>query len=85
MIWPYDDRGRLVGEDVCEPDPDKAQIVKLDPPDVLTTAEARRLLDSFDQAASGIRRKTHGADKNGGLAPPAAGPPMNRCREIIWR
>ena len=45
MIWPYDDRGRLIGEDVWEPDPDKAQIVKLDPADVLTTAEARKLLD----------------------------------------
>jgi hypothetical protein len=45
MIWPYDDRGRLVGEDVWEPDPDKAQIVKLDPADVLTTAQARKLLD----------------------------------------
>jgi hypothetical protein len=22
MIWPYDDRGRLIGEDVWEPDPD---------------------------------------------------------------
>ena len=45
MIWPYDDRGLLIGEDVWEPDPDKAQIVKLDPADVLTTAEARKLLD----------------------------------------
>jgi hypothetical protein len=25
MIWPYDDRGRLIGEDVWEPDPDKAE------------------------------------------------------------
>jgi len=56
MFWPYDDRGRLIGEDVWEPDPDKAQIVKLDPADVLTTAESRRLLDplikplpSFDE------------------------------------
>ena len=32
MIWPYDDRGRLIGEDVWEPDPDKATIVKLDRP-----------------------------------------------------
>jgi hypothetical protein len=60
MIWPYDDRGRLIGEDVWEPDPDKAQIVKLDPADVLTTAEARRLLDplikplpSFDEMVLG--------------------------------
>jgi hypothetical protein len=45
MVWPYDDHGRLLGEDVWEPDPDKADIVKLDPADVLTTAEARKLLD----------------------------------------
>jgi hypothetical protein len=57
MVWPYDDRGRLVGEDVWEPDPDKATIVKLDPADVLTTAESARSLaplikplPSFDEA-----------------------------------
>jgi hypothetical protein len=60
MIWPYDDHGRLIGEDVWEPDPDKAQIVKLNPAEVLTTAEARRLLDplikplpSFDEMVLG--------------------------------
>jgi hypothetical protein len=43
-------------EDVIEPDPAKADIIKLDPADVLTTAEAaKRLaplikpLPSFDQ------------------------------------
>jgi len=44
MIWPYDDRGRLIGEDVWEPDPDKAEIIKLDPADVLTTQQAAKLL-----------------------------------------
>ena len=44
MVWPYDDEGRLIGEDVWEPDPDRADIVKLDPADVLTTAEAGKLL-----------------------------------------
>jgi hypothetical protein len=59
VIWPYDDHGRLIGEDVWEPDPDKAQIVKLDRADVLTTAEARKLLDpliklpSFDEMVHG--------------------------------
>jgi hypothetical protein len=60
MVWPYDDRGRLIGEDVWEPDPDKATIVKLDPADVLTTAESAKLLNplikplpSFDETVLG--------------------------------
>jgi len=58
MIWPYDDRGRLIGEDVWEPDPDKAKIVKLDPADVVTTEQAAKALaplikplPPFDEAA----------------------------------
>jgi hypothetical protein len=43
-IWPYDDRGRLVREDVLEPDPAAAKITKLDPADVLTTAQAAAAL-----------------------------------------
>jgi hypothetical protein len=43
-VWPYDDRCRLVREDVLEPDPSAAQITKLDPADVLTTAQAAALL-----------------------------------------
>jgi hypothetical protein len=43
-IWPYDDRGRLLREDVLEPLPQNAQITKLDPADVLTTAQAAALL-----------------------------------------
>ena len=31
MIWPYDDRGRMVGEDVWEPDESKHEVIKLDP------------------------------------------------------
>ncbi len=59
-IWPYDDRGRLMREDVIEPDPSQAQIVKLDPADVLTTAQAAKLLapliqplPNFDQFVLG--------------------------------
>ena len=55
-IWPYDDRGRLIAEDVWEPSYSKREIIKLDPADVLTTADAARLLaplikplPSFDQ------------------------------------
>src|SRR5262245_18383601 len=64
MIWPYDDRGRLVGEDVWEPDPDKAEITKLDPADVLTTRAAAeqlnpliRPLPSFDEMVLGKTRQ----------------------------
>jgi hypothetical protein len=60
MVWPYDDRGRLLGEDVWEPAPDKATIVKIDPADVLTAAESAKLLaplitplPSFDHVALG--------------------------------
>ena len=47
MIWPYDDRGRLIGEDVWEPEPSKAEISKLGPADVLTTEQAGKLLAPF--------------------------------------
>jgi hypothetical protein len=60
LIWPYDDRGRLIGEDVWEPDPGKAEIAKLDRSEVLTTAQAAALLNplikplpSFDQMVLG--------------------------------
>jgi len=62
MIWPHDDRGRLVGEDVWEPDPDRARLTNLDPKDVLTTKRAAEILTplikplpSFDEAVLGRR------------------------------
>jgi len=62
QFWPYDDRCRLVGEDVWEPDPDKAVVTKLDPADVMTTEEAAVLLNplikplpSFDDMVLGRR------------------------------
>ena len=45
MIWPYDDEGRLVGEDVWEIDETKRQIIPLDPSEVLTVEQSSRLLD----------------------------------------
>jgi hypothetical protein len=45
MIWPYDDRCRLLGEDVWEFDDSERDYVKLDPADVLTAKQAGRLLD----------------------------------------
>jgi hypothetical protein len=62
MVWPYDDRGRLTGEDVWEPEPDKGELIKLAPSEVLTTQEAAKLLDplikplpSFDEAVLGTK------------------------------
>jgi hypothetical protein len=47
MVWPYDHRGRLIGENIWEPEPRKAEIIKLAPADVLTTEEAGHLLAPF--------------------------------------
>ena len=47
MLWPYDDRCRLLGEDVWEFDTAKAGLFKLDPADVLTAAQSREMLDAY--------------------------------------
>ena len=44
-FWPYDDRGRLLREDVLEPDRSTSEIIKLDEEDVLTVAKAYALLN----------------------------------------
>ncbi|MDX6683846.1 MAG: hypothetical protein QOG94_3885 [Solirubrobacteraceae bacterium] len=63
MLWSYDDRGRLTGENVWEVDPASARVIKLDPDDVLTPEAACELLDPlihelppFDEAVMGVRR-----------------------------
>jgi hypothetical protein len=43
-FWPYDDRGRLMREDILEPDRTTAEIIKLAPAEVLTAARASELL-----------------------------------------
>ena len=60
MIWPYDERGRLLGEYQWEPEPSKAEIFKLAPEDVLTSEESGKLLapyikplPSFDEMVLG--------------------------------
>jgi hypothetical protein len=40
MIWPYDDKGRLIGEDVWEIDVSQRQIIPLDPAEVLSPQDA---------------------------------------------
>jgi hypothetical protein len=47
MIWPYDDEGRLIGEDVWEIDESTRRIVELEPSEVLTPKRAAELLDPF--------------------------------------
>jgi hypothetical protein len=47
---------------VWEPDPDRAEISKLDPADVISTEEAGRLLaplPSFDEMVTGRRPVRH--------------------------
>src|SRR5262249_27460324 len=63
MSWPYDDRGRLIGENIWEPEPRKAEVIKLAPSHVVTTQEAGRLLapyikplPSFDEMVMGKAR-----------------------------
>ena len=45
MIWPYDELGRMIGEDVWEHDDIDRDLIKLDPADVLTADQAAKLLD----------------------------------------
>jgi hypothetical protein len=45
MIWPYDDQGRLIGEDVWEYDETVREFIELDPVDVLTVEQSAKLLD----------------------------------------
>jgi len=60
MIWPYDDRGRLLGEYQWEAHPDQAEVFKLASADVLTTEQSGKLLaplikplPSFDEMVLG--------------------------------
>ncbi len=44
MLWPYDERGRLVGENVWEYDQSEHDLIKLGPDEVLSTETAAGLL-----------------------------------------
>jgi hypothetical protein len=54
MVWPYDERGRLVGENVWEYDASEHEVIKLDPADVLTVERARELLDPLIEPLPGF-------------------------------
>jgi hypothetical protein len=76
MIWPYDSRARLVGEDVYEPLAHLASLTRLEPKDVMTTAQARALLNplirplpSFNEMVLG--RKEPPVRISGAGRPPA--------------
>lgn len=45
MIWPYDEHGRLIGEDVWEFDETVRDFIKLDPSEVLTVEQSAELLN----------------------------------------
>jgi hypothetical protein len=45
MIWPYDERCRLIGENVWEYDETEHDLIKLAPEDVVTTHQAAALLE----------------------------------------
>jgi hypothetical protein len=45
MVWPYDARCRLLGEDVWEYDSSERQFIKLEPGEVLSTERAGELLE----------------------------------------
>jgi hypothetical protein len=45
MVWPYDARCRLIGEDVWEYDSSERQFIKLAPDEVLTAEQAGGLLE----------------------------------------
>lgn len=66
MLWPYDERGRLVGENVWEYDETEHDLIKLHPEDVLTTDRAAELLEplitplpAFDDRLMGPMRGAH--------------------------
>ena len=44
MIWPYDEQGRLIGEDVWEYDETVRDFIQLHPSEVLTAARSAELL-----------------------------------------
>ncbi len=45
MIWPYDERGRLIGEDVWEYDETEREFIEIAAENVLTAAQSRELLE----------------------------------------
>jgi hypothetical protein len=68
MLWPYDERGRLIGEDVWEYDDAERDVIKLDPADVLTAEQAGKLLAPLIKPLPSFDDRLHAA----GAAPTSA-------------
>jgi hypothetical protein len=75
-FWPYDDRGRLLREDVLEPDRSTSEIIKLEVDEVLTAAQSYALLNplikplpNFDEYVLGKSRATSPIAPVGGERP----------------
>jgi hypothetical protein len=47
MIWPYDSRCRMIGEDVWEFDTSERQFIRLSPAELLTAQRAGELLEQL--------------------------------------
>ncbi len=56
MLWPYDERCRLLGENVWEYDDTEHELIKLEPDEILTTERAAELLAPQIQPLAPIRR-----------------------------
>jgi len=69
MIWPYDERGRLIGEDVWEYDDAERDLIKLDRADVLTAEQAGKLLEPLIKPLPSFDERLHGT----GATPTSAG------------
>ncbi len=69
MVWPFNERGRVGGKDVWEPNPDRAEIIKLDRADVITAEEVRQLLDPTSRHSRRSMRSSWGASRYGDSTP----------------
>ncbi len=60
MIWPYDEQGRVLGEDIYEPLIEQSELFKLDAKDVMTSEQAAQALNPLIPALPSFDEKVHG-------------------------
>jgi hypothetical protein len=68
VITPFDDAGRILGQDVWEPDPSKATTTKLARPEVMSTREAEKRLRPLIQPLPAFDEDTMGVGAGRGSA-----------------